>query len=303
MRLKAWLKFKETNDENDFTLYKQAKNNVVQMVKNAKRNFEAKLAQMVKQKRKLFYNYVRKKSKVKAKVGPLEDLNGDIIHNDMMIGEMLNKFFTSVFVKEDTTTLPIIHCNDNIKNIEILKVEIKSNDVLQKLLKLREDKAPGEDEISCFLLKRIAEEVCQPLSLIYTSSMLEGVVPLDWKMANITPIFKKGKKSEPGNYRPVSLTSEIGKILELILKDKIVEYLKTNSLIKESQHGFMSRKSCLTNLLEFSEFVSKALDSGEPLDIIYLDFKKAFDTVPHERLLLKIESLGVRGEIVNWVCS
>ena len=98
-------------------------------------------------------------------------------------------------------------------------------------------------------------------------------------------MFKKGKRSEPGNYRPVSLTSILCKILESMIKDKIVEHLQVFNLINDSQHGFMKGRSCLTNLLEYLETVTKLLDEGVPVDVIYLDFSKAFDKVPHARLL------------------
>ena len=111
-----------------------------------------------------------------------------------------------------------------------------------------------------------------------------GVVPADWKDAGVTPLFKKGKKSEPKNYRPISLTSLVCKILESLIKDSIVCHLSKFSLIKDSQHGFTKNRSCLTNLLEFLEEVTSTLDTGKPVDIIYLDFAKAFDKVPYKRL-------------------
>ena len=102
------------------------------------------------------------------------------------------------------------------------------------------------------------------------------MIPQEWKRENVTAIFKKGAKWDPANYRPVSLTSQIGKIMERMIKEDIVHFLESNKLIKDSQHGFRNKRSCLTNLLEFMEKVAKYLDSGEPVDVIYLDFQKAF---------------------------
>ena len=112
---------------------------------------------------------------------------------------------------------------------------------------------------------------------IFKKSFDNGEIPDEWKLANVTAIFKKGTKSDPGNYRPVSLTSNVCKILERVFKDNIVIFLERNSCINNSQHGFRNKKSCLTNLLEFFEYVAEQLDSGEPVDVIYLDFQKAFD--------------------------
>ena len=128
-------------------------------------------------------------------------------------------------------------------------------------------------------------------------------VPSDWKYANVTPIFKKGDKSDPGNYRPISLTSQICKVLESIIRDNIVNHLNKHTLLLQSQHGFTKGRSCLTNLLLFLEDITKAIDEGKPLDVIYmyLDFSKAFDKVPHQRLLLKIKAHGVCGNVADWI--
>ena len=117
----------------------------------------------------------------------------------------------------------------------------------------------------------------------------------------MTPIFKKGDKSDPGNYRPISSTSQICKVLESILCDNIVNHLNIHTLLLQSQHGFTKGKSCLTNLLLFLEDITKAVDEGKPLDVIYLDFAKAFDKVPHLRLLHKIESHGISGNVAAWI--
>jgi hypothetical protein len=117
----------------------------------------------------------------------------------------------------------------------------------------------------------------------------------------VTPIFKKGVRTDPGNYRPVSLTSVPCKLLESIIEEEITKHLTENSLINESQHGFMKGRSCATNLIEFMEVVTKAVDRGEAVDIFYLDFSKAFDTVPKERLLVKLKAKGIEGPLHNWL--
>jgi len=131
----------------------------------------------------------------------------------------------------------------------------------------------------------------------------DGAVPQGWKIANVTPIFKKGTKLDSGNYRPVSLTSHIGKLIESLIRDTMINHLSQNRLINESQHGFTFRhkKSCLTNLLEYLEYVVNQIDAGDPVDVIYLDFQKAFDKVPHRRLLQKLRAHGITGSIINWI--
>jgi hypothetical protein len=130
-------------------------------------------------------------------------------------------------------------------------------------------------------------------------SMSSGCTPNDWKTANVTPIHKKGTKGNPGNYRPVSLTSIPCKIMESIVKDRMMEHLLENNLIKDSQHGFMPGRA--TNLVEFMDFVTKEVDDGHPVDIFYLDFAKAFDKVPRMRLVKKMQAKGIDKDVVQWI--
>ena len=117
----------------------------------------------------------------------------------------------------------------------------------------------------------------------------------------MTPIFKKGSRSVPGNYRPVSLTSVCCKVMEQVLKDSIVEHLNRNRLIRKSQHGFMRGRSCTSNLISFMDKITEALDKGEPLNVIFLDFAKALDKVPLARLMEKVWAHGIRGNMLRWI--
>ena len=121
------------------------------------------------------------------------------------------------------------------------------------------------------------------------------------KLSKYSPIFKKGTKGEPGNYRPVSLTSIPCKIFESILKDSIMDHLQDQKLIKDSQHGFMPGRSCTTNLVLFQDKLTKIMDQGKSADIFYLDFAKAFDKVPHKRLVQKLRNKGIGGNILRWI--
>ena len=132
-------------------------------------------------------------------------------------------------------------------------------------------------------------------------SLNSGCVPRDWRVANVIPIYKKGSKLNPLNYRPVSLTSVICKCLEKLIRVKMVDHLEAQQFFTEHQHGFRKGMSCLTQLLEFFSDVEDSLDEGDSVDVIYLDCMKAFDRVPHRHLLLKIEATGVRGELLRWI--
>ena len=180
-------------------------------------------------------------------------------------------------------------------------VHITADKVQKKLEKLKPNSAPGPDKLWLRVLYKLSAVISLPLSLVYTKCLEEETVPPDWKCANVTPIFKKGSKSMPGNYRPVSLTCVLCKVMESLLRDGIVEHLERHSLLRRSQHGFMAGKSTLTNLLEYLEDLTRLIDQGHSVDIVYLDFAKAFDKVPHRRLLRKCEGLGINGNVLGWI--
>ena len=151
------------------------------------------------------------------------------------------------------------------------------------------------------LLKETVEQISIPLARVFNLLLKEGVVPFEWKEANIIPLFKKGSRNKSENHRPVSLTSVICKLLERLIKDNMVDFLVKHKLLNSSQHGFLKARSCLTNMLCFLEEITKWIDVGSPVDIIYLDFQKAFDKVPHQRLLLKLKARGIGDSITDWI--
>ena len=145
----------------------------------------------------------------------------------------------------------------------------------------------GPDGIHPSVLRELAEELAKPLSIIYWQSWLLGEVPVDWRLANVMPIYKKGWTVDLGNYRPVSLTSVPGNLMEQIILSVIRRHLQGNQAIRPSQHGFMKGRSCLTNLISFYDKVTRLVDEGKAVDVVYLDFSKVFDTFSHS-ILLKI---------------
>uniref|UniRef100_A0A8B9I9X6 Reverse transcriptase domain-containing protein n=1 Tax=Anser brachyrhynchus TaxID=132585 RepID=A0A8B9I9X6_9AVES len=161
----------------------------------------------------------------------------------------------------------------------------------------------GPDGIHPRVLKELADVIAGPLSIIFQRSWESGEVPLDWKLANVVPIFKKGKKEDPSNYRPVSLTSVPGKIMERMILEVTEAHLGDSAVAGPSQHGFMRGRSCLTNLISFYDKITHLVDQGKPADVIFLDFSKAFDTVSHRILLDKMSSIQLNKNIMRWVSN
>ena len=141
----------------------------------------------------------------------------------------------------------------------------------------------------------------EPLSIILNKSFNEGCLPEAWKEAHVITLFNKGKKSQPGNNRPVSLTSIVCKIMESITRENLIIHINSNNLFSKFQHGFIKNRSCTTYLLTAFDHWTNAIVQGSAMDVIYFDFAKAFDTVPHSRLLTKLQGHGIHGKAAEWV--
>ena len=173
-----------------------------------------------------------------------------------------------------------------------------------KLLKnLNPRKASGPDNISARILKDCAEDLAPIITLILQRSISEGRVPHDWRQANVTAIYKKGARQDPANYRPVSLTSLCCKLLEHVIVSQTLKHLDKHAILHDCQHGFRARRSCETQLLTLTHELAESLDKRIQTDLIILDFSKAFDRVPHQRLLKKVNHYGIRGNTLAWISS
>ena len=175
---------------------------------------------------------------------------------------------------------------------------------IDKLLcELNIHKAAGPDGIKPVILKHLHLVIAPTLQIIFEKSYNTRQTPEDWKKAHVTPIFKKGKKDNPANYRPISLTCIISKLMEHIIVSALMKHLEGNGLLHSNQHGFRSQRSCDTQLVDLSHQLVSALHDGTQTDVIALDFAKAFDTVPHTHLLFKLERLGVDSATRGWISS
>ena len=295
---KAYKYYKRFRTTENYQYYTTIRNDVTNSVKKAKLLKEIELAKISKSNPKAIYQYVSSKSKVKESIPDLESPNGEFTKNDSEKAHVLNTFFGSVFTHEDTEKLP--ECDD-FTDVLLSKVEITNTDVFNVLTSLNVNKSPGPDGVHPRVLKELAHELSAPLKTFFDKTMKEGKIPQKWKIAEVKPIFKKGNKNSPNNYRPVSLTCIVCKIFEQFVRNALYKHLTDNDLLALEQFGFCQGRSCTTQLLVTINDWLLNIDKNVPTDAVYLDFSKAFDCVPHRRLMTKLHAYGIRGDMYNWI--
>ena len=280
--------------------YNKIRNKVTAAIRRAKYAFEHQLAREVRDNPRAFFSYARSQTSLKEELKAVKKADGQLTSTLTETCEIMNTEFEKVYTKTDKSPLftSTLIAEDNLQHIDITVADVE-----RVLFHLKTPSAPGPDGINVMMLKECAKVLCQPLHTIFVKSLQSSYLPHDWKRANITPIYKKGNKTDPLNYRPVSLTSSVCKILEKLIQKKVMEYLENTSFFTRHQHGFRSGMSCLTQLLEYFSDIEDMIDDGNCVDVIYIDCRKAFDTVPHNHLLAKIENAGIGGNVKKWIQS
>ena len=291
-----------TEEEN--LQYKRLRNKVKSLTRKSKKAFEKKIAKNLKNNPKAFWSYTQSKTKSRSSIPDLikPGTEKDPVYakTDPEKAELLLDYFSSVFTTEpDSDSMPPFEEREYEKAIE--DIDITRDMVLDKLKKLKVNKSPGPDKIHPRVLNGTASSLSLPLSIIFNTSLKTKTLPDEWSHANISAVFKKGKKTLPQNYRPVSLTCIACKVMESIIRDAMIDHLTDNNLFSPYQFGFISGRSTILQLLHVLKLWTDIIDQGGTLDAIYCDFMKAFDKVPHKRLAYKVSKYGIKGNILSWI--
>ena len=207
-----WLKYKYCMTSSNYSNYKSARNKVTGELRKAKYNYEKDLSTRINSDNKIFWSYVRSKTKVKSSVCKLQNQAGGLTETDQETADILNNFFASVFEREGSNPLPAFEQREFLT--ELTDIHITEEHVITTINQLNPSKSQGPDQIHPKLIKEIKDVIVTPLTIIFQKSLAESKIPENWKEAHITAIFKKGVKSCPENYRPISLTSVPGKMME-----------------------------------------------------------------------------------------
>ena len=276
--------------------FKNIRNRLKNRVNWKYKNFIIQITDTLVTKPKSFWNLLASRTKNKSTPSHLISNNIEIT-DPKAKATTFNEFFHSIFKKWDKPTpdCAVIE-NDNLST-----VTLTTEDVTAALKQVDASKAQGPDGIPTRLLKDCAEEITPKLLTLFNASLAQGIVPVQWKEANVVPVFKKGDPTNASNYRPISLLPVISKNFERCIYNKIIDNIRPQ--ITKHQHGFLARSSTNTQLLTFFSKINNILDSRSQCDIIYFDLSKAFDSVPHPPLLAKLKTFGICGNLHNWFKS
>ena len=266
---------------------------------------ESKIVSTIKTNPKVFYSYANKRLKTRTAVGPIQTDSG-LLTAPQEIAAALSDQYKSVFTTPlqpnllispvgifgQVTDPPVCDFSD---------IPFTLKDVEEALESLKPSSAPGEDAIPSALLKKCSKQLAKPLHRLFRHCLNTGQPLEEPYKSQVKPLFKGGNRSDPKQYRPIALTSNVTKVMEKIIKKYLVSYLEQGSHIPPSQHGFLPNRSTVTQLLEFHDNIIKSLDNGEDVATIYLDYAKAFDKCDHSLLLTILCKTGIGGKIGHFI--
>lgn len=247
--------------------------------------------------RKSFFNYMKGRLRKKHSIGVLRTDDGDLIENDQDKCELFANFFQNTF-KDDNNITPAFTPRTN-KKLDIIKIDIETIRNTAKFLSNKLSKTP--DDLPSRFIKKAIFGLSYPLCLLYRHSLVIGSLPTAWKTAIVSPLPKKPPHDDVKSYRPISLTSSVCKLLETIIKTRIMEHLTLTNTINKNQFGFLPGKSTVEQLISSFHEWFKGVSEKCQTEIVFVDFAKAFDTVIHNKLIYKLKSYGIDGEPLRWI--
>ena len=297
-KVSAWREKCRTSSENSYSVYKKACAKCRSAIRSHVTESESRLVDHANLG--TFYRYANRKLASKSTLGPLIDSIGNTIADPTSKANLLSDVFSSHFTIDNNTLPTSFPYSQSTSLSDIVFTPISVERIVKRLsIKTK----GGPDGIPPIFIKNCIRELRAPLASLFEISFHSGYLPDVWRQAYITPIFKKGTKTDPNNYRPVALTATMCKIMESIIKSQLQNYFVSNNLFTSSQHAFLSKHSTATNLLECTNDWAVSLNNSFSTDIIYIDFSRAFDTIVFSKLLFKLQCYGVTGNLLTWISS
>lgn len=298
-KYKYFKKFKKYGNLSDRSSYHLLRDRVKKLESECYSNYINSVEQSIKINPKYFWKFVKSRSNF-GNIPSTINYGTNMAIGGGDICELFSDYFFSTFLQPSQYS-PTYDLENGQPVSDISSVVI-NQEVLIKLIKnLDLNKTAGPDQIPSVFLVNCAEAISTPITLLFKKSLSECVVPSIWKSAFITPVHKKGPRTEVTNYRPVSKLCIIAKLFEKIIHTQLYAALKNN--FNESQHGFVKGKSTVSNLILLDDFITSSMGGGKQVDVVYTDYSKCFDRIDHSTLILKLGSMGIRGDLLRWLTS
>ena len=274
-----WKRYMETRSSVVYGKYCRMRNKVKNMIKYTRKQKEKQISGNIKNNPKAFWKYTKSKTKSSSAISSLHmnpsDTNSITVDNSKVKANILNEYFASVFTTEPNGEF----CELEQRDIdEQLQIHIRKLEVKKLLNELKTCKSPGPDGLHPRLLHELANQVYLPLTKIFEASLKSNKIPEQWKLAKVSAIHKKGNRKLASNYRPVSITSIVCRVLETIIRNSMVEFMVSNNLLSDYQFGFVKGRSTTLQLLNVLNDWTNSLENKFTTDCIYLDYQKAFDS-------------------------
>lgn len=246
-----------------------------------------------------FFRYANKNFRAKPAVGPLCTTDGSIITDPTEKAVILQSTFFQNYTA-DNGVLPSLHTFDKPPS-KLSYIHFSPSLVRRAIKRLSVRTKGGPDGIPPTFFINCCDELCSPLSLLFSLCFDKCIMPPVWLLSYITPIFKKGNAATANNYRPIALTATMSKLMETIIKDQIVQFFVNKGIINKNQHAFIKKHSTASNLMECIHDWQVGLNSHQQTDVVYIDFSKAFDSIVHSKLLFKLGLYGIDGPLLKWI--
>ena len=258
---------------------------------------EEKAINKIKSNSKYFFSYARRKAKIHTPIGPLTDSTGNLDSSPAGMAKILSQQYESAFSTPSNRTM----VTSNILTNSLDDILITEESIIKAIDEVTNNSAPGPDGFPAVMLKSCKQELAKPLCILWRKSLDTAEVPADSKISYITPIHKGGSRHIAKNYRPVALTSHLVKIFEKVIRNSLVNFIETHNLMNPNQHGFRAGHSCLSQLLQHQDRITQLLEEGCNVDVVYLDFSKAFDKLDINITLQKLYNMGITGSLFRWI--
>ena len=299
---RCWTRFQRDNDKKYLNEFKRLRNLVRKESRLITQKNQREIALNCKSNPKKFWQHIRSRTVSLKGIGDLKVADGassKIVSSDIEKAEIFSEYFERIFTIEtsdDFVRLPGAPLNDifSIKSFS-------ESQVAHVLGKIKVSKSPGPDLLHPRVIYELRDVLVGPLKHLFNRSLFSGVLPDEWKTSHVSVLHKKGEKDCIENYRPISLTCICCKLMESLVRDIVMYHFVSNNLFSDKQYGFIKGRSTVLQLLKLTDSWSNSLDDNVQVDIIYTDFEKAFDKVPHQRLLSKLKSYGLNELIVDWI--